>query len=403
VNTLAIIDLHDGKQTQITSNALRGNLTSAAWLNSSEFVFAQFEQISTFLNPPAQVFIKNIDTGKQTPLFWTNDLAGNFDVAGSSKLVFDISQMRENLREITRDNISEGRWLTTGYAQTRQPFYSPDNEWVYFSSNQNENLDLWKVNLHNRALIRITDDAANDWDPGLTPDGKRLVWSSNRGGSFEIWSANADGSGAIQLSHDGQDAENPVITPDGRWVVYASYNPSKRGLWKVGLDGRNTSKIFETQANLPDISPDGKYLLFFEDAVSSASVIPIPHFNEGLSQGQRLRVVRLEDNKIIPFEIRVTASTYPYFVIRSHWSEDGKHILFIDLSKDGKSGLFEQDFLPDQDTTNTRKVIIGFDSGLQPETFALSRDGSRIIYSSTETANSLMIAENVRAIQTSSH
>jgi hypothetical protein len=37
----------------------------------------------------------------------------------------------------------------------------------------------------------LTDDSADDWDPGFTRDGK-LIWSSNRFGAFEIWIADPE-------------------------------------------------------------------------------------------------------------------------------------------------------------------------------------------------------------------
>lgn len=79
----------------------------------------------------------------------------------------------------------------TGQCRDRQPCYSPDGERVVFSSNRSGNLDLWEVSRKTGTVRRLTDDSADDWDPGFTRHGK-LIWSSNRFGAFEIWIADPE-------------------------------------------------------------------------------------------------------------------------------------------------------------------------------------------------------------------
>src|SRR5262249_26824083 len=147
-----------------------------------------------------------------------------FDVVDDGRLVFDNRSPRENLREViigrAKSASAESRWLTRGNSNDRQPVYSPDGEWVLFTSNRSGNLDLWEVSHTSGGVRHVTDDPNVDWDPAYTSNGKQILWSSNRGGHFEIWIADADGSAARQLTHDGVDAENPAATPDGQWIVY---------------------------------------------------------------------------------------------------------------------------------------------------------------------------------------
>ena len=65
---------------------------------------------------------------------------------------------------------TRARWLTRGNTTDRQPTYSPDGQWVAFSSNRGGNLDLWAVNRATGAVRRLTDDAADDWDVSYSPD-----------------------------------------------------------------------------------------------------------------------------------------------------------------------------------------------------------------------------------------
>ncbi len=108
----------------------------------------------------------------------------------------------------------------------------------------------------------LTDDPAHDWDPAFSPDNQHILWSSNRGGHMEIWLSNRDGSGARQVTQDGRDAENPTMTPDGEWIIFASANDEKIGLWKIRHDGSEATQLHEGTDLIPEVSPDGRYVLF---------------------------------------------------------------------------------------------------------------------------------------------
>src|SRR6185295_14716447 len=105
----------------------------------------------------------------------------------------------------------------------------------------------------------------------FTPDGKQLIWSSNRSGHFEIWIAEADGRNARQLSQDGFDAENPTATRDG-WVIYGAGSEPTQGVWKIRLDGSQATKIVAGINAHPEVSPDGRYVLYHTDVIGIGQV-----------------------------------------------------------------------------------------------------------------------------------
>jgi Tol biopolymer transport system component len=274
------------------------------------------------------------------------------------------------------------RWLTRGSSNDRQPAYSPDGQWVIFSSDRYGNLDLWELSTRNGAVRRITEDAAQDWDPGFTPDGKHILWSSNRSGHFEIYIADADGSGARQLTSDGVDAENPTATPDGNWIVYGSFNPDKNGVWKIHPDGSGATRIFSGVVQLPELSPDGKYVSVgvFKRSINETSV--------------DLRVVRMEDGATFVERNGVTQSLIDVLGGRSRWMPDGKRIAYVDKNEAGAWGVYVQDFVSGQDTSASRKSIAGFDPDSVTESFGISPDGTRITICEREESSGLVLAEN---------
>ena len=91
----------------------------------------------------------------------------------------------------------------------------------------------------------------------VTPDGRFVVFSN----SFQspLYRVNTDGTGLIKLVD--RDAGGPAITRDGKTVLFSPYGSP--GLYSVPTDGgpvRELSKLFVGSA--PDVSPDGRRLLF---------------------------------------------------------------------------------------------------------------------------------------------
>ena len=295
-------------------------------------------------------------------------------------IVLDVFSNRQNLREIplhSKSNQAPSRWLTQGSSQDREPVYSADGEWILFTSNRSGNLDLWEVSTKTNALRRITDNPADDWDPAFTSDGKNILWSSNRSGHLEIWMANEDGNGARQVTNDGADAENPTMTRDGNWIVYYSGYPARRGMWKIHPDGSGATRLVSGPIVAPEVSPDGKYALYFQET-------PQP------------RVVRIADGESVPIKIRPQA--FAGVVGRGRWTPDGNAIAFKGRDERGVGGVFVQDFVPGQDTSKTVRPLVGFDPDLVPESFGISPDGSRITISFAEQTSNLMLAERVPGI-----
>jgi len=344
----------------------------------------------------ARVLRKDLSTGRERTLFWAPDLFptiggskhySSFDILGQGRLVFDEMSQRLNLREVPAgpSPSQTERILTAGSSRDRQPTYSPDGEWILFSSNRSGNLDLWALSTRSGALKQLTDDPAQDWDPAYTPDGTHILWSSDRGGNLEIWMANADGSSARQVSHDSADAENPTASADGAWIVYAGGDPAKNGIWKVRPDGSAATRLVPGFLSNAEISPDGRFATFLRlDQFESSTA---------------LRVVEVATGRVLPFEIRARYHVGPdasrILIGRSRWRPDGKAIAWIGEAENGLTGIYVQDFEPQADTSSTRHELAGFSRDYVTESFAYSPDGKKLAISTLTRSGNLMLAEGV--------
>jgi len=362
---VVLVGVEDGKVRTAPAPDPRRNISAAAWTAGGEIVYLQAESVVSAAGSTALLVRQDAASGRVASQTWSPSSALVLDVLGDGRVVFDTRSPRQNLREVPLAGAaSGGRWLSRGESTDRQPVYSPDGEWVAFSSNRGGGMNLWLVSTATGNLRRVTDANVN-WDPAWSRDGKRLLWSSNRGGNFEIWTADVDGGGPRQLTQDGGNAENPTATPDGQWVVYSSGNPQKAGLWKIHPDGSGAVQVVKGRVSLPDVSPDGRRVLYrvFSGKYPAS-----------------LRVVSLEDGKAEPFEISVGALRRTTVTLgRARWMPDGRAIAFVGQDEGGASGVYVQQFVPGRDTAASRRPLAGFDPDVAAESFGLAPDGSRLV------------------------
>ncbi|MEO8192089.1 MAG: protein kinase [Acidobacteriota bacterium] len=370
----------DGKKRRMVSPpGNRGYLSSSGW-SGERLVYMQADvPTGDVRTTPGRVLAQRPEGGAAEVLLHVPNAGFNLDVGGAGQVVFDSDSSRQSLREVPLGSSAAApRWITKGNGTDRQPAYSPDGEWIVFASDRSGDFELWKISTKTGTLRRLTENPGEDWDPSFSPDGKRLLWSSNRTGHFEIWIGDADGSGARILTRDGANAENPSMTPDGQWVIYTSANPQRAGLWKIRTDGSSATRLVAGGTVHPEISPDGRHALFH-----------VP--------GQALRIVRIEDGRMLPLVMSLQSSVYQ--IGRSRWMPDGRSIATIGTDPQGLSGVFVQAFSIDlADTSSTRRAVAGFDPDRPTESFGISPDGTKIILSENESRSDIFLAEGVRGI-----
>jgi TolB protein len=95
-----------------------------------------------------------------------------------------------------------------------------------------------------------------------TPDG-RIVYTVNTNGNEDIWIMDADGSNQRPLVTDPHWDDLPQVSPDGRYLVFTSVRKGFPSLWRVDLDGGNLKQLTEGQEDYAaGISPDGRWIVF---------------------------------------------------------------------------------------------------------------------------------------------
>lgn len=72
------------------------------------------------------------------------------------------------------------------------PHVSPNGA-TTFVSNRDGNAEVYVAPPGGERIVRVTEEAAEDWGPTLSPDGRQVAFASKRGGHWGIYIADATG------------------------------------------------------------------------------------------------------------------------------------------------------------------------------------------------------------------
>jgi Tol biopolymer transport system component len=101
--------------------------------------------------------------------------------------------------------------------------------------------DLWLLERGN--VERLTDDAYVEIDPTFAPDGDSVIFASDRAGPMNLWRLTLPSRQLVRVTFDATKAFRPSISPEGRRVAFLEtdglgpWSPSKLRLLDLGAAG----------------------------------------------------------------------------------------------------------------------------------------------------------------------
>ena len=160
---------------------------------------------------------------------------------------------------------------------------SPDETRVAFDVGE-QNRDIWVWDVAQRALNRLTSNAAPDRAPIFTRDSRRIVFSSDRGAFPNLYWQPADGtSDAEQLTNATAETLFPTSTaPDGTVIVRHArgYHGGQFDIYSLSMDrSRKLTRLIATEfAELnAEISHDGRWMAYQTNRSGRTEVFVRPY------------------------------------------------------------------------------------------------------------------------------
>jgi len=161
-------------------------------------------------------------------------------------------------------DVTEGTWLSLDV--------SPDGKEIAFDLLG----DLYTIPIGGGEAKALTHDIAWQMQPRYSPDGQYIAYTSDQGGGDNVWVMDRDGSHARAVTKETFRLLNqPEWTPDGEYIAARKHYTGTRALgageiWlyhRSGGDGLQMTKRPNDQkdVNEPAFSPDGRYLYYSQD------------------------------------------------------------------------------------------------------------------------------------------
>ncbi len=194
---------------------------------------------------------------------------------------------------VTRDGVTrpvDTTWNES--SEIRGLALAPDGKEVALDLARPTGTDIWIKHLPAGALTRLTLDSAADSRPRWSGDGRDVLFLSERVKPAAIFRRREDGTGhAVLVAHADRSITEASESRDGRWLV-ARTSSSERGngdilAMEVGRDTMLRPIVATAAAESnPDLSPDGRWLLYVSTASGRREVYvrPFPDVNGGVWQ-----------------------------------------------------------------------------------------------------------------------
>jgi TolB protein len=142
------------------------------------------------------------------------------------------------------------------------PAVSPDGKQIACVLSKDGNSEIYTLERKGKIIKRLTYSWAIESSPTWSPDGKEIAFTSDRTGSPQIYVMDAEGLNVRRLTFEGKYNDSPCWSPRGDRISYISRDRIFK-IYSVDINGRDLRVLAEIGDNEnPHFSPDGNHIIF---------------------------------------------------------------------------------------------------------------------------------------------
>jgi eukaryotic-like serine/threonine-protein kinase len=210
--------------------------------------------------------------GKMTPLLEERRryLGATFDPEGKRLAAAIADDFGE--ADLWMHNIDGGAWgrLTNGIHAWSELAWSPDGEWIFFTSFKSGEGELFRMPSRGGSPEQLTSDVAVWEHPGsVTPDGTTILFWQAAPSQADLMTLKLEPRGAPQHLTSSPDflESSPRVAPNGLWVAYASNESGSVQVHVRPFPGPGGGvRVSSNGGTTPWWSRDGRELFYRRDA-----------------------------------------------------------------------------------------------------------------------------------------
>jgi tricorn protease len=117
--------------------------------------------------------------------------------------------------------------------------------------------DIWTVPVDGGRARRLTVHPASDRSPIFSPDGQYIAFSSNRFGSMDVFLMEAFGGEPQRLTYHSSNDMVTQFAPSGNYIIFNSYRDYREHVtWKVPVNGGEPSILCPLESVHGKLSSD---------------------------------------------------------------------------------------------------------------------------------------------------
>lgn len=224
------------------------------------------------------------------------------------------------VRQNDQHNIMVRRASTTSTI-TQRTFRNVNSFWwgsddnLYYSDTTEDPIKICSVNSHSGTLIRQHAANKNIINPALSKNGKVLYFEQyNAVSGMSIWSINLETGELANCAVGYQPC--PIGNGDQEFLCVRNNSKGNSEIWRINyVTGKEQIILSDAEHGFgnPQISPDGKWILFTSNAVSSINK----------KKNVDIFVCKIDGSNVMQL------TYHPAHDICPRWNHDGTAIYFI--------------------------------------------------------------------------
>ena len=137
---------------------------------------------------------------------------------------------------------SNPRRLTNSGSIDTEPFFAPDGQSIYFTSDRGGSPQIYRMGVSGGEVARVSFDGSYNVSPRISGDGKTLVYIARDGARFQLKSLDLASKQGQALT-DGQHDESLSFAPNGKMILYATQTNNRGSLAAVSSVGRVKQRL----------------------------------------------------------------------------------------------------------------------------------------------------------------